>query len=92
MSELVVLSIVIPVVLLFLYIIIRHVKLGKVLEGLSVFWFRVAFAFLLLFTLHIGLGYLEYAVSVPINIFSVLTIAILGIPGLLGIVALIFFL
>ena len=90
MSGLVIMSICIPVGLLFLYIIIRHAKLGKILEGLSVFWFRFAFAFLLLFVIHLGIGYIGY--NVPINLFSVLTIAVLGIPGVLGITALIFIL
>jgi len=83
-------SIVVPVVLLFLYVIIRHAKMGRILEGMSVFWFRFAFAFLLLFVIHLSLGYVGY--NIPINLFSVLTIAILGIPGVLGITALIFFL
>lgn len=90
MSWLVIMSIGVPVVLLFLYVIIRHAKMGKILEGMSVFWFRFAFAFLLLFVIHMSLGYVGY--NIPINLFSVLTIAILGIPGVLGITALIFFL
>jgi len=90
MSWLVIMSIGVPVVLLFLYVIIRHAKMGKILEGMSVFWFRFAFAFLLLFIIHMSLGYVGY--NIPINLFSVLTIAILGIPGVFGITALIFFL
>jgi len=90
MSWLVVMSFGVPVVLLFLYVIIRHAKMGKILEGMSVFWFRFAFAFLLLFIIHLSIGYVGY--NIPINLFSVLTIAILGIPGVLGITALIFFL
>jgi len=90
MSWLVIMSISVPVVLLFLYVIIRHAKMGKILEGMSVFWFRFAFAFLLLFVIHMSLGYVGY--NIPINLFSVLTIAILGIPGVFGITALIFFL
>jgi len=89
MSWLVIMSIGVPVVLLFLYVIIRHAKMGKILEGMSVFWFRFAFAFLLLFVIHMSLGYVGY--NIPINLFSVLTIAILGIPGVFGITALIFF-
>ncbi len=90
MSWLVIMSFSVPVVLLFLYVIIRHAKMGKILEGMSVFWFRFAFAFLLLFIIHLSIGYVGY--NIPINLFSVLTIAILGIPGVLGITALIFFL
>ncbi|MGE7112877.1 pro-sigmaK processing inhibitor BofA family protein [Lysinibacillus sp. NPDC047702] len=90
MSWLVIMSFGVPVVLLFLYVIIRHAKMGKILEGMSVFWFRFAFAFLLLFIIHLSIGYVGY--NIPINLFSVLTIAILGIPGVLGITALIFFL
>lgn len=38
MSWLVIMSISVPVVLLFLYVIIRHAKMGKILEGMSVFF------------------------------------------------------
>ncbi|WP_107951705.1 pro-sigmaK processing inhibitor BofA family protein [Lysinibacillus parviboronicapiens] len=90
MPWIVIVSISVPVVLLFLYIVGKHIKLGKVLEGLSVFWFRFAFAFLLLFIIHLAVGYSGY--NVPINLFSVITIAVLGIPGVLGITFLIYFL
>lgn len=86
----VIVSICVPVVLFLLYIIVRYVKWGRFFEGLSVFWFRVAFAFLLLFIIHLIIGYNGY--TMPINLFSVLTIAVLGIPGVLGVTFLIFFL
>ena len=86
----VIVSVCIPVVLLFLYIIGRFVKWGSFFEAVSVFWFRVAFAFLLLFIIHLVVGYNGY--NMPINLFSVFTVAILGIPGVLGIAFLIFFL
>ena len=86
----VIVSICIPVVLLFLYIVGRHIKWGKFLEGLSVFWFRLACAFLLLFIIHFIIGYNGY--NIPINLFSVFTIAVFGIPGIIGITFLIFFL
>lgn len=68
MSWLVIMSIGVPVVLLFLYVIIRHAKMGRILEGMSVFWFRFAFAFLLLFVIHMSLGYVGY--NIPINLFQ----------------------
>ena len=86
----VIVSICIPVGLLFLYIIGRYVKWGRLFEALSIFWFRVAFSFLLLFIIHLIVGFNGY--NIPINIFSVLTIAILGIPGVLGVAFLVFFL
>ena len=86
----VIVSICIPVVLLFLYIVGRHVKWGNFFEGLSVFWFRIACAFLLLFIIHLIVGYNGY--NIPINLFSVLTIAIFGIPGILGVTFLLVFL
>ncbi len=39
----VIVSISVPVVLLFLYIVGKHIKLGKVLEGLSVFLVSIRF-------------------------------------------------
>lgn len=90
MPWIVIVSIGVPVLLLFLYLVGKHVKWGNVLEGLSIFWFRLACAFLLLFIIHLVLGYNGY--NVPINLFSVLTITILGIPGVLGIAFLMFFL
>lgn len=90
MPWIVIVSISVPILLLFLYIVGRHIKWGKVLEGLSVFWFRLACAFLLLFIIHLIVGYNGY--NLPINLFSVLTIAIFGIPGILGITFLMFFL
>ncbi|MFJ7954402.1 pro-sigmaK processing inhibitor BofA family protein [Lysinibacillus sp. NPDC096418] len=86
----VIVSICVPVVLLFLYIVGRHVKWGKLFERLSIFWFRIACAFLLLFIIHLVVGYNGY--NIPINMFSVLTIAVFGIPGILGITFLIVFL
>lgn len=58
-------------------------RIFKVLDWFSVFWFRLAMAFLGLFVLHIAAGF--FGVFVPINIASGLVVALLGIPGLASI-------
>jgi inhibitor of the pro-sigma K processing machinery len=55
-------------------------RIFKVLDWFSVFWFRLAMAFLGLFVLHIVAGF--FGVFVPINIASGFVVALLGIPGL----------
>lgn len=58
----------------------------KMIEWLSIFWFRVAAAFLVLFVIHLAAGFV--GLFVPINIFSGLLVALLGIPGLASVLAL----
>lgn len=55
-------------------------RIFKVIDWFSVFWFRLAMAFLGLFVLHIAAGFV--GVVVPINIASGIVVALLGIPGL----------
>ena len=56
-------------------------KLGAIFEWLSIFWFRLAFAFLLLFVLNVVGGLAGF--EIPLNFFSAIVIALLGIPGVL---------
>lgn len=53
--------------------------LEKSMERLSVFWFRLAFAFFILFLMNIAGGFI--GVYVPVNIASGIILAVLGIPG-----------
>ncbi|WP_342513908.1 pro-sigmaK processing inhibitor BofA family protein [Sporosarcina sp. FSL K6-1522] len=69
---------IVGVVLLLLVVGRKHIP--KVLEKLSIYWFRLAFAFLVLFAMNIAGGFI--GVYVPINIASGLLLAVLGIPGM----------
>lgn len=51
----------------------------KNMERLSVFWFRLAFAFFILFLMNITGGFI--GVYVPVNFASGVILAVLGIPG-----------
>ncbi|WP_203249195.1 pro-sigmaK processing inhibitor BofA family protein [Sporosarcina beigongshangi] len=69
---------VIGLVLLLLMVMDKK-QIQKVLERLSVYWFRLAFAFLVLFAMNITGGFV--GIYVPVNIASGLLLAVLGIPG-----------
>ncbi|MFS0691119.1 pro-sigmaK processing inhibitor BofA family protein [Sporosarcina sp. 179-K 8C2 HS] len=69
---------IIGVILLFLLMMDKK-QIKKLSERLSVFWFRLAFAFLALFTLNIVGGFV--GIYFPVNIASGVLLAILGIPG-----------
>ena len=66
-----------------LLLLMNRKQVRKVLELLPVYWFRIAFSFLLLFAMNIVAGFI--GIYVPINIASGLLIAILGIPGFVSI-------
>lgn len=72
------------VVLLLLLMNKRQVK--KVFAFLSLYWFRLAFSFLILFIANVGAGF--FGVYIPVNVVSGLLITVLGIPGFLSVVAL----
>lgn len=55
------------------------ITLEKNMERLSVFWFRLAFAFFILFLMNIAGGFI--GIYVPVNIASGVILAVLGIPG-----------
>lgn len=58
-------------------------QVRKVFERLSIYWFRLAFSFLILFLMNVAGGFI--GVYVPINIASGLVITVFGIPGLASI-------
>ncbi|MCZ2260893.1 pro-sigmaK processing inhibitor BofA family protein [Sporosarcina sp. G11-34] len=76
--------------ILLLLLLVNKKQVRKVMEHLSVYWFRLAFSFLLLFVLNIAAGF--FGIYVPINIASGLLIAVLGIPGFASICFLAFLL
>ncbi|MDN4495443.1 pro-sigmaK processing inhibitor BofA family protein [Ureibacillus aquaedulcis] len=68
--------------LLFFSILIgRKVGFGVIFEKLAILWFKLACSFALLYIAHIIVD--GYDIVVPVNLFSALTITILGIPGVL---------
>ncbi|MFY3791651.1 pro-sigmaK processing inhibitor BofA family protein [Ureibacillus sp. MALMAid1270] len=72
----------ISVLLILGFIIIgKKVGYGVILEKLAIIWFRLACSFAILYIAHIIAD--GYNIIVPVNIFSALTITILGIPGML---------
>lgn len=81
-------KLVLPVLLLgfFLLVLLMDKKQVKnIFETISVYWFRLAFSFLVLFVLNIAAGF--FGIYVPINLTSGLVITVLGIPGLTSILA-----
>ncbi|GEN85042.1 hypothetical protein SLU01_33540 [Sporosarcina luteola] len=66
-------------VVLLLLLMMDKKQIKKMTEKLSVFWFRLAFAFLALFILNIAGGFV--GIYFPVNIASGFLLAILGIPG-----------
>ncbi|WP_432362854.1 pro-sigmaK processing inhibitor BofA family protein [Sporosarcina sp. UB5] len=65
--------------ILILLLMMDKKQIKKLSERLSIFWFRLAFAFLALFILNIVGGFI--GIYFPVNIASGLLLAILGIPG-----------
>lgn len=77
-------------VLLFIILfIMKKSGFGFIMEKLAIFWFRLACSFAFLYIIHIVID--DYNIVVPVNIFSALTITILGFPGILCVAILIAF-
>ena len=66
-------------VVLLLLLSMSKTTLEKNMERLSVFWFRLAFAFFILFLMNLAGGFI--GIYIPVNIASGVILAILGIPG-----------
>jgi inhibitor of the pro-sigma K processing machinery len=77
-------------VVLLLLLLMNKKQIQKMMDRLSVFWFRLAFAFLILFTMNVIGGFI--GLYVPVNIASGLILAVLGIPGFATLCAFAFFL
>jgi inhibitor of the pro-sigma K processing machinery len=74
-----VIGIVVVILVLLLLVVVDKKHIHQALERLSVYWFRLAFAFLVLFVMNVAGGFV--GIYVPVNITSGLLLAILGIPG-----------
>lgn len=81
---------IVAVGLVLLLLLMDKKQVRKVMEQFSVFWFRLAFAFLILFAMNIVGGFI--GLYVPVNIASGLLLAVLGIPGVATICAFALFL
>lgn len=75
-------------VLLFLFM--NKASKGRVIEAFSIWWFKVAFAFVLLFGINLIAS--QFGLFVPINIVSGLMIAFLGVPGIASVITISMFL
>ena len=69
------------VLLFLLFLVGKKVGIRNLFEKLAIFWFRLAFSFVLLYIAHIVLD--DFGIVIPVNFFSAFTIAILGIPVVL---------
>ena len=78
-----VIIIICSVLALLLFFYLWKGKLGAFFERLSIFWFRLALAFLLLFILNLVGSFV--GLNIPINFFSAIIIALLGVPGVFSI-------
>lgn len=67
--------------MILLLLLMNKKQVKKVFEFLSVYWFRLAFSFLVLFIANVGAGF--FGIYVPVNVISGLVITVLGIPGFL---------
>lgn len=75
-------SIVIICVLLFiLFVKAKKIGFGVIFEKLAILWFKLACSFALLYIAHITVD--GYNIIVPVNLFSAITITILGVPGII---------
>jgi inhibitor of the pro-sigma K processing machinery len=70
-------------IILLLFLFLNKQSKMKVVELFSVWWFRIAMAFVVLFGMHVIASFFGF--NVPVNIISGLMIATLGIPGILSV-------
>lgn len=81
-------KLILPVVLLgfvLLVLLMDRKQVRSLFEVISVYWFRLAFSFLVLFFLNVVAGF--FGVYVPVNLTSGLVITVLGIPGMTSVLA-----
>ena len=72
------------------FVFLNKESKGRVIEAFSVWWFRIAFAFVILFAINLIAS--QFGFFVPINIVSGLLIAFLGVPGIASVVTIAMFL
>lgn len=73
-----------------LFLLLNKASKGRVIEAFSIWWFRVAFAFVILFAINLIAS--QFGLFVPINIVSGLLIAFLGVPGIASVLTISIFL
>lgn len=71
--------------LVLLLLLLFRKSFSGVIEGISIFLFRLGFSVLLLFGVHLLLGLAGY--TIPINLFTGAVVAVLGVPGVASVVA-----
>ena len=71
--------------LVLLLLLLFRNSFPKFFEGISILLFRLGFSILLLFGVHLFLGSFGYAI--PVNLFTGAVAAVLGIPGVISVVA-----
>ena len=71
--------------LVLLLLLMFRKSLSGVIEGISIFLFRLGFSVLLLFGVHLLLGLVGY--TIPVNLFTGAVVAVLGVPGVASVVA-----
>ncbi|MDI2585708.1 MULTISPECIES: pro-sigmaK processing inhibitor BofA family protein [unclassified Psychrobacillus] len=71
--------------LVLLLLIMFRKSFSGIVEGLSIFLFRIGFSILLLYGVHLLLGLAGY--TIPVNLFTGAVVAVLGIPGVASVVA-----
>ena len=81
--------IVIAMVFVFLFLFLLNKKTrGMVFEYLAWFWFKFAVVIILLFAINALFSFVKWGFHIPINLFSIITVSILGIPGMVCILTL----
>ncbi|QBP42949.1 Pro-sigmaK processing inhibitor BofA [Paenisporosarcina antarctica] len=75
---------------LLLFLFLNKASKGRVVEVFSILWFRIAFAFVILFAINLIAS--QFGFFIPINIVSGLLIAFLGIPGIASVITISMFL
>lgn len=67
-----------------LFLLLNKASKGRVIEAFSIWWFRVAFAFVILFGINLIAS--QFGLFVPVNIIFGLLIAFLGVPGVASVI------
>lgn len=75
---------------LLLFLFLNKASKGRVVEVFSILWFRIAFAFVILFVINLIAS--QFGFFIPINIVSGLLIAFLGVPGIASVITISIFL
>lgn len=75
---------------LLLFLFLNKASKARVIDAFSLWWFRIAFSFVLLFAIHLIAS--QFGFFIPINIIFGLLIAFLGVPGIASVITISVFL